>query len=482
MYREKIRQYFNEMSVHKDNRSTAMANILQQSFLRDWLLKKYQDPDTGETDIEAMQAFIKAHIPPKDDWNQIKARLRDGEIVSILAKIEVDLNLRTNAISFALPDYDVNTSETMIEESVWDKSRDILTRSDVQWGQIRLAYRPPSTPEKKDGKIVLKQFANFCPYTLDLDYYKDMRREFTLDEWINVLLEAMDYNANGYQNQVEKLTTLSRLLIFVQNNLNMIELAPKGTGKTYMFARLSKYGTCIASKMSRASLFYNMSSHKQGPIFKNDFIALDEAQTASVNDVDEMRTALKSYLEDGRFKSSDGFEASSKAGLIALANIPVGEMNTNASMYKYLQEMFNESALWDRFHGFIEGWHIPRVRESLKMNGWALNTEYFSSILHMLRNDPSYEAIVDNLIEPPIAADTRDTKAVKRLAAAWLKLLFPHVRSAEDVLYDQDLYYQFNDKCLRPAKEARSIIRRQLALMDEEFANKPLANYQMVKP
>ena len=479
-HRDKLRDYFNEMVVFKDNRHLNLKDLIPQSFLRDWLLKKYQDED-GNTDMEGLQDFVKRFKPPKDDWEQIKARLRDGESVKLLAKVDIEVNLRSNTVSFALPEYDVGTGETEIETHAWDASRDELVRPDVQWGQIELVYRAPSDARKRDGKIMMRRFANFCPYVLDLEYYKDMRSEFTLEEWIDVMLEAMDYNASGYTDTIQKYTTLSRLLIFVQNNLNMIELAPKGTGKSYMFGNLSKYGCCIATKMSRAALFYNLASHKEGPIFRNDFVAIDEVQTGTVNDKDEMRTALKTYLEDGVFKPADGSMKSSKAGMILLGNIPVDSMDTNAPMFDYLQEVFRESALLDRFKGFIQGWYIPRVHEDLKMNGWALNTEYFSSILHMLRSDPSYDRIVDELIEIPDHADTRDTMAVKAMCSAWLKLLFPNVRSADDILYNKEMSYQFKDKCLRPAKEARAIIRRQLALMDREYANKPLPDYRMVK-
>lgn len=478
-HRDKLREYFSEMVVYKDNRHNNLKELLPQSYLRDWLLKKYQDED-GNTDMEGLHDFVKHYKPPKEDWELIKARLRDGESVKLLAKIEIDVNLRSNTVSFSLPDYDVWTSETEIEPHAWEESRDELVRSDVQWGQIELVYREPSDPRRRDGKIMMRRFMNFCPYTLDLDYYKDMRSEFTLEEWVDVMLEAMDYNASGYHDSIQKYTTLSRLLIFVQNNLNMIELAPKGTGKSYMFGNLSKYGSCIATKMSRASMFYNISSHKEGPIFRNDFVAIDEVQTGSVNDIDEMRSALKTYLEDGVFKPADGSIKSSKAGMILLGNIPFDSMDSNAPMFDYLQEVFRESALIDRFKGFIEGWHIPRVHEDLKINGWALNTEYFSSILHLLRSDPSYDHIVDELIEIPDRADTRDTMAVKSMCSAWLKLLFPNVRSMDDILYDLEMYYQFRDKCLRPAKEARSIIRRQLALMDREYANKPLPDYRVV--
>ena len=119
----------------------------------------------------------------------------------------------------------------------------------------------------------------------------------------------------------------------------------------------------------------------------------------------------------------------------------------------------------DRFHGFIKGWQIPRMRESMKAHGWSLNVEYFSEILHALREEIRYRAIVDELIHIPKGADTRDTEAIKRLTTAFLKLLFPHVSSVGDV----DCH-EFELFCLKPAIEMRRIIRLQLHLMDQEYS------------
>ena len=100
----------------------------------------------------------------------------------------------------------------------------------------------------------------------------------------------------------------------------------------------------------------------------------------------------------------------------------------------------------DRIHGFIKGWDIPRMNEGLKISGWALNSEYFSTIMHLLRNDISYRAIVDKIVDYPSNADTRDTEAIKRIATAYMKLLFPNVRSENDIKPSE-----FNTYCLTPA-------------------------------
>ena len=134
----------------------------------------------------------------------------------------------------------------------------------------------------------------------------------------------------------------------------------------------------------------------------------------------------------------------------------------------------NNSALIDRRHGFIKGWDFPRMNEGLKMNGWALNSEYFSTILHMLRDDASYRAIVDRLVDYPADADTRNTEAVKRIATAFLKLLFPNVKSINDVKVRE-----FQRYCLTPAIKMRDIILRQMGMLDIEYKGKNLPKFSI---
>ncbi|GAI49520.1 unnamed protein product, partial [marine sediment metagenome] len=130
-----------------------------------------------------------------------------------------------------------------------------------------------------------------------------------------------------------------------------------------------------------------------------------------------------------------------------------------------LPDTFKESALLERFHGFIEGWKLPRYNVSLEVKGYTLNVEYFSEILHELREIPLYATIVEDLIEIPEKADGRHITAIKRLAVAYLKLLFPNVSSAKDI--DKEEFFNY---CLLPAIEKRRIILEQLILIDPEYS------------
>ncbi|GHS97035.1 hypothetical protein AGMMS50276_16400 [Synergistales bacterium] len=483
---EKLRNCFDEMVVYKDLRKSNFFSALSlPSFMRDWLLKKFED-ENGQFDTEEVLQFVKTYLPRKDDWISIKNRVvMESERVRFLAKISVEISVEKKQVHFALPDYGLIFKDTIVEEDVWDSCKEDLLHGET-WGMVELGYRSPEEADiafslepsnsstakgSNKGKIKLTAFKPFCPYTLDTEYYKDARVEFSTSEWIDIMLGAVDYNASGYADEETKLTMLTRLLPFVEKRLNLIELAPKGTGKSYLFGRVSRFGALPTdSKISRATLFYNKTKHTEGLVANSDFVVLDEIQTIQFGDVDEMRTVLKAYLESGIIKI-DSYERAADAGFILCGNIRKEIMDDGgfSNMFEELPKSFHESALIDRFHGFIKGWNIPRMNEDLKISDWALNSEYFCSIMHELRDDMSYRAIVDEIIEVPEAADTRDTEAVKRIATAYLKLLFPNARKPGDISADE-----FKRYCLGRARKMRDTIKYQLGILDSEYKGKDM--------
>ena len=467
---DKLRNYFEEMVVYKDLKNNNFFSSLGlPAFLRDYLLKTFSD-DYGRFDMDEVSAFIKKYIPKKEDWMRIKNQIiYENETVQLLTKIAVDINIKTGEISFTLPDFGVTDKETTIEPSIWELYKDDLIKGGEVWGIIKLGYRQPddTVKPKTPGKIKLVGFKNFCPYTVDLDYFKEMRSHFTTEEWLDVVLGAIDYNAAGYETELQKLSMLTRLLPFVEKRVNIIELAPKGTGKSYVFGHVSKYGMLTdGGKVTRSKMFYDAARRKPGFICGPDYVAIDEVKLVSFGDENEMRSILQGYLEYGKF-NSNGYDGESDAGVVFLGNIKEEKMNEYEYMLSELPALFQETALLDRIHGFVKGWEIPRMNDSLKIVGWALNSEYFCSILHELRSDTSYRAIVEKIVDVPERADTRDTEAIKRIATAYLKLLFPHVRSE----YDVDRR-DFTDYCLTPAMRMRQIIKLQQGMIDTEYRGK----------
>ena len=331
---EKLRTYFDDMVIYKDLRTSNFFSALSlPSFMRDWLLRRFEDED-GHFDNDELAEFVRKFIPRKNDWMAIKSRLvKDNERIKILAKISIEVDVRSGEVSFSLPDFGLPAKETVIEDMVWESAKDDLVSGREVWGMLELGYRPPddNVSPKQPGKIRLVSFRNFRPYETSLDYYKDARNQFTTDEWIDLLLGAIDYNAAGYGSEEEKLTMLTRLLPFCEKRLNLIELAPKGTGKSYLFGRVSRYGWLSSGGvMSRAKMFYDIAKRSEGLVSGHDFITLDEVQTISFTDVDEMRAALKGYLESGVFTVGN-YEGVASAGVILCGNISKETMDQDAT-------------------------------------------------------------------------------------------------------------------------------------------------------
>lgn len=462
----KIRDIFPEESIYKTPaRQNLFAGVNIPSFIKDWLVKRYSD-EQENVDTDALYAFLDKHIPAKD--SDIKSRLLKGETIQILVRVIVESDLKTGIFKFAIPDIGIKSSEGRVSEYVMRAQKDGMKEGE-NWGIVTLDYVPPENGDK--GYAELVKFKPFKPYTPDIDYYFEARKRFTIKEWIDFIIRCMEYNPDSsqFESYTQKLLFISRLLVFCEPNLNLIELAPKGTGKSYIFNNLSKYGWMISGgKVTRAKLFYDMSSNKPGIIPNYEFVSMDEIKTIVFGNQEELQGALKGYLENGTFTMGQAKQTST-AGLILLGNIELDNhrMPVNKRYFQELPEVFHDTALLDRFHGMIEGWYLPRITEDLKLEGYSLNVEYFSEILSTQRKMSKYAAIVTDMLEIPKNADTRDTTAVIRLASGYMKLLFPHVRSVYDISKDE-----FETYCFKPAYEKRKIIRRQLAITDMEYSPK----------
>lgn len=461
---EKIKDLFPEESIYKTStRYNMFAGVNIPSFIKDWLIKRYSDEEEN-VDKEALFAFLDRHIPTKD--SDIKSRLMKGETIQILARAVVESDLKSGVFKFAIPDIGVKSNEGRVNEFVMRSSG---IKEGENWGIITMDYVQPEGKEK--GYAELVKFRPFKPYSPDFEYYCEARKQFRITEWIDFIIKCMEYNpySTQFESYTQKLLFISRLLVFCEPNLNIIELAPKGTGKSYIFNNLSKYGWQISGgKITRAKLFYDMAANKPGIIPSYEFVSMDEIKTIIFENKEELQGALKGYLENGSFTMGQTKQTST-AGLILLGNIDL-DQNRRPVNKKYFQELpdvFHDTALLDRFHGMIEGWYLPRITEDLKLEGYSLNVEYFSEILSMQRGMSRYASIVTDMLDIPKNADTRDTTAIIRLTSGYLKLLFPHVESMMDITKEE-----FEIYCFKPAYEKRRIVRNQLSIMDMEYSNK----------
>lgn len=461
---QKIRVHFSAMSIYKDPRATnsLFSGRNLPSFVKDYLIKRYLNTQTGEIDTRGLSSFLDQVIPT--NGAQVKDDIISGKEVILLTRFIIYIDLVKGEKQFAIPDYGIKLKEGIIPEYVYTKHVGEFVDGE-KWGIVKLCHLPDDSGKKYHVQMV--DFKPFKPYsTVDVEYLREARKYFTTEEWIDVLISAMEYDPDGFASMTQKLEFLTRLLIFIEPRLNVIELAPKGTGKSYVFGNLSKYGWLVSGgKVTRAKLFYDKQKQQNGIIKNHDFTAFDEIQTIVFQEPSEIQAALKSYLESGK-TTIDNVEFSSECGLMLMGNIPLNASKVPVSprYFDSLPENFRESALLDRFHCFIEGWLLPRINDSIIFKGWTINVEYFSEIMHAMRTQNSYGLLFDAITSFEKGSDTRDSKAIKRIATAYLKLIFPQWNRPEDV--DKD---EFDTYCLQPAINRRGIIKEQCHYIDSEF-------------
>lgn len=464
----KIQKIFADYAICKDKSAYGLfAGRNLPTFVKDYILNRFSNGE--ERDEDGIREYLAAKMPQNSD--SLMMRLLEGENVNITTRIYVNTKLDEGMVAFMLPDLNIS-AKMFIQPKVLTDNRNELVDGE-NWGNITLQYIPPQG--RKKGYVLMTSYKSFNPYkNLDYEHFISCRGHFSTAEWIDVLLTAMGYDPEAFETPEAKFAMITRLLPAIEPNLNFIELGPKSSGKSYTYNNLSQYCRMISGKCTRAQLIYNHSTKQYGAIKNHDVIVFDEVSTLSFDDrTGELQGFLKSFLESGNAALTN-IKILSACGIGLAGNITLTEdmMPVNDDFQEILPDIFRSSAMMDRFHLFIPGWHLPKISEAQIYYGWALDAEVFSEYLHHMRTETYSQNIFDELVKyDRKSAYVRHAKAVRKIATAYCKLLFPHVTSLEDmseedIVLFKNLYREF---CLLPAIEARSYIYEQCRAVDAEY-------------
>jgi ATP-dependent Lon protease len=378
----------------------------------------------------------------------------DGEVLKILDSYSVEIDIKKGKKIVKIPSLG---KSGFIKDDILENQKSLLLGN--VWGSGTLTLRQS---EDSDNEIWMEDFKPMQTAIVELDYFIEQRKQFSLEQWREMLVMSMGYNPELYSPK-QQLWLITRLIPLIQPRVNLIELAPKGTGKSFVFSQLSRYAWLISGGIvTRAKLFYDMTSKNYGVITQYDTVILDEVQTINFREPEEIIGALKRYLENGEFRVMN-VSATSEASFVMLANIIMGNDGRplHENYFNFLPKFLQETAFIDRIHGLLPGWELPRIEKQMIGNGLALKADYFSSILHGFRARTEFSTYFrENVMAD---GDLRDINAVERLCSGYLKLLFPDLGTINEE--------QFMEYCLNPAKQLRSIIREQLSIRDHEYKN-----------
>jgi ATP-dependent Lon protease len=426
------------------------------TFVAEWILDKFCPDGRMTSEIRTkINNFINSRLPRKEQKEEIKHRLSQGDQITLLDQFSVLVDLTHNERYLIIPSID---EKGAIAANLVDKHPNLLGGG--MWGAGRLVYYPPPN-SWSFGQLHMVDFKPLQVSKLDLDYYCQVRSEFTFSEWRELMVSSMGSNPDFY-NPDQQMLLLARLIPLVQNNVNLVELAPKGTGKSFVFQNLSRYVRVVSGgKITAPQLFYNLASQTPGLLTQYDVVVFDEAQTISFNNPGEVVGILKDYLESGRYTRGHK-DATASAGLVILANIPIdtGGKPRLTTLFHNLPKFLQETAFIDRLHGIIPGWDIPRVSKDTPARGMAFKADFFGEVLHRLRDRGGYDEYVTQHMRLEGSNDMRDLKAIQRMTAGFLRMLFPDINPSQD---------EFLEYCVQPSVAMRQRVREQLSRLDPEY-------------
>ena len=456
LQKEKVREIFGPLSVDKRRLpSSGLTKLGVPSYVGEWILDEIT-PGEGELspeELEAILAFADSMLPKKNEQGVYKHRLLTGEIVQLLAymSVEIDITRTKHTREAKIPA--LGFKDCWISNDLVEQHHDLLKQG--MWGIVHLGL------SQNEGGVRVMDFEPMQA-SINVQLYCEKRKEFNSDEWRELMMMSAGYNPASY-SVTEQIWILCRLIPMLQKNMHLMELAPKGTGKSYLYEQISPRVRLISGgNITPAVLFVNNQTGQEGLLARFDVVVLDEVQKLKFSYPEEIIGVLKGYLANGRITRGGKVEIASDCGLVLLANIPLDETQQPLSelLVEHLPDFMRETAFLDRFRGIIPGWQIAKFRQEMIANGAGLKADFFSDTLTAMRHETMHEEWVRRHTQFAPRTDIRDQEAVIATASGLLKILYPDLNVNDD---------EFNNFCLQPAVTMRQYIRNQLWLLDAEY-------------
>jgi ATP-dependent Lon protease len=452
---EKVKAVFGRLAIDKRRLpSSQLSRRNVPAYVAEWILDTLapgQGPVTP-AELSKIQAWADRFLPLPDEAKIIKNRLLNGEVVKVLTPVEVEIILTRRAKERVaqlklLGLFDVHIADGIVEEYP-----DLLKQG--MWGVVELM-------DTQEG-VALTSFKPMQA-SVNLEIFKEKRAAFSLEEWRALLLTSMGYNPWSF-SESEKTYLLCRLLPLVEKNLHLLELAPKGTGKSYLFENINPRVRLISGgNVSPAVLFVNNATGQWGLLARFAVVVLDEVQTLKFEKPQEIVGGLKGFLANGRLTRGGLYETSSPCSLVMLANIILDseQRPVLSPLVKELPEFLQETAFLDRLRGILPGWKVHKLSGESFAQGVGLKSDFFGDALLALREDVSTNQFANRaIVLKGKKLYKRNEDAVRLLASGLMKLQFPHGQISLD---------EFEIYCARPAAELRQLVWDQLYMLDAEY-------------
>lgn len=427
-------------------------------YVLEYLIDNYCSEETFYEDMERVVRRLKESFVYGAEAEKIRHYIRENRHHSVIANLEarlVETEDRYWGTISAINENFVNIPESIVRQYP-------MLLSGGMWGTIDLTYDETEIHNKKIRPFKVTAFTPFQVSVINLDQFIERRKEFSTDEWIDVLVNSCGLDPQQMSRR-QKLLYLCRCIPLVETNVNMIELAPRETGKTYLYRNISYYAHVLSGgKATPAQLFINLNTGRIGEVGVRDAVVFDEIANTDFTDPKSFVSIMQGYMQDGKF-SRGKKEILAFASLVFVGNIDIQGGLPHEKYYHLfepLPDYLQVTAFLDRIHAYLPGWEIPKLTPNSYSKDYGFITDYFCEIMHELRRvdllgtvRSRFELVDHSGRNQGISG--RDQRAVMKTTSGLLKLLHPDGRVSDE---------EFQD-ILSLSCELRQRVRDQLHLM-----------------
>ena len=431
---EKLQRNFAGKIVRKDLTKRIKEGANVPVYVLEYLLGMYcssLDEDEIEAGVETVKRILAENYVRPDEAQKIIAKLREKGTYTVIDRVSVHLNIREDIYEAAFSNLGIK-QVPIAESYIRDYER--LLCGGI-WCIVQMEYYYDEADKNRSPFLIHKLTPIQMP-SLDFDEVKEARENFTDDEWIDVVLRSVGMEPSQFDKRVKWLH-LARLIPLVENNYNLVELGPRGTGKSHIYKEISPNSILVSGGQTTvANLFYNMGTKQVGLVGMWDCVAFDEVAGIKFKDQDGVQI-MKDYMASGSFARGKE-EKNAYASMVFVGNINQSVdaiLKTSHLFEPFPESMGNDTAFLDRIHCYIPGWEIPKYRPEFFTNDYGFITDYFSEIMRELRKISyayaHYYRLGNNL-------NQRDVIAVKKTVSGMIKLIHPNGKfdkeSVEEIL------------------------------------------------
>ncbi len=446
---EKLQRNFAGKIVRKDLTKRIKEGANVPVYVLEYLLGMYcssLDEDEIEAGVETVKRILAENYVRPDEAQKIIAKLREKGTYTVIDRVSVHLNIREDVYEAEFSNLGIK-QVPIAESYIRDYER--LLCGGI-WCIVQMEYYYDEADKNRSPFLIHKLTPIQMP-SLDFDEVKEARANFTDDEWIDVVLRSVGMEPSQFDKRVKWLH-LARLIPLVENNYNLVELGPRGTGKSHVYKEISPNSILVSGGQTTvANLFYNMGTKQVGLVGMWDCVAFDEVAGIKFKDQDGVQI-MKDYMASGSFARGKE-EKNAYASMVFVGNINQSVdaiLKTSHLFEPFPESMGNDTAFLDRIHCYTPGWEIPKYRPEFFTNDYGFITDYFSEIMRELRKI-SYADAYTHYYRLGNNLNQRDVIAVKKTVSGMIKLIHP------DGKFDKESV----EEILRFALEMRRRVKEQ---------------------